>query len=878
VVLAPGTRIGPYEVGAQIGAGGMGEVYRATDTNLKRAVAIKVLPTSVASDPDRLARFQREAEVLASLNHPHIAAVHGLERSASLTALVMELVEGPTLADRLEQGAVPVDESIAIATQIADALAAAHDRGIVHRDLKPANVKVRADGTVKVLDFGLAKAMDPAAAQSGSVSMMPTITTPAMTQAGVILGTAAYMSPEQAKGRAVDARTDVWAFGATLYEMLTGRRAFGGDDVADTLANVLKSEPDWSALPADLGPVRAAYLKRCLAKDATQRMHHIADVRLALQGAFDVPGAGIVQAAAPRARLAWTLTAAALLLAAGLAIPATRHVTEADARPRAHLSLALDQSIAPTFLALSPDGRWLASIHNGRLQLRSIETGEVRPITGSQNGRTPFWSTDSRSVAFFADGKLKTVPVSGGLPQAVCEGTGLGMSGTWNAAGTILFATSPTRLVRVQPGGRCEELPKLSGSVPVFLPDGDHFFHVVGGSDERQGLYVSSLATSASRRLLPDRTSAVFAPGTSEPSRGQLLFVREDRLLAQPFDSGSLELSGEPVVVAEGVSFTATPPQIAATVDLTGTLAYVANGRPPRRLVWYDRTGKELETVAMLPNIPGGVSLAPGGQRAAFKRQLDGGVSLFSLDLERNQEIRLASPPRVPLASVWSPDGQRVAFGSSTDSGWGLFVKTVAGAEQSVQESADAQSVSDWSRDGRWLVYTEASSKTGPDIWALADPLAPQAGRKPVALVVTPRTESQGKISPDGKWLAYTSRDSERHVYLRQFEVPLKSESVWQLSTVNGAEPQWRADSKELFYLEGVTRTRLKLMAVPIGSGASPAGSPRALFEVQTSTLVEQNNSYVYAPSPDGQRFLIDVFATGAEPSLELVLNWAGSR
>ena len=267
----------------------MGEVYRATDTNLKRAVAIKVLPTSVASDPDRLARFQREAEVLASLNHPHIAAVHGLERSAGITALVMELIEGPTLADRIAQGAIPVDEGLAIATQIADALAAAHDRGIVHRDLKPANVKVRPDGTVKVLDFGLAKAMDPAAAQSGSVSMMPTITTPAMTQAGVVLGTAAYMSPEQAKGRSVDARTDVWAFGATLYEMLTGRRAFGGDDVADTLANVLKSEPDWRALPAGFGAGRTASLKRCLAKDPRQRIHHIADVRLALEGAFDVP-------------------------------------------------------------------------------------------------------------------------------------------------------------------------------------------------------------------------------------------------------------------------------------------------------------------------------------------------------------------------------------------------------------------------------------------------------------------------------------------------------------------------------------------------------------------------------------------------------------
>jgi eukaryotic-like serine/threonine-protein kinase len=882
--LAPGTRLGPYEVGTQIGAGGMGEVYRATDTNLKRAVAIKVLPTSVASDPDRLARFQREAEVLASLNHPHIAAIHGLERAAGITALVMELIEGPTLADRIGKGAIPVDEAVAIATQIADALAAAHDRGIVHRDLKPANVKVRADGTVKVLDFGLAKAMEPATGPSGSASTMPTITTPAMTHAGVILGTAAYMSPEQARGRPVDARTDVWAFGATLYEMLTGRRAFGGDDVADTLANVLKSEPDWRALPDGFGAVRTAYLKRCLHKDPGQRIRHVADVRLALQGAFDVPVADGGRTAASRTRLAWATAGAALLVAAGLAIPATRYVTDAPVdRTRMHVSLALDEGAAPAFIALSPDGRWLATSSFTELQLRSIESGELRSFPGTVNARTPFWSSDSRSVAFFSEGRLKVVPISGGRPEVLCEGAGAGFGGTWNVAGTILFATETGALVRVSPGGECQELPTTPGmarGMPVFLPDGDHFLNVViTKDDKRRGLYVSSLSGSDERRLLTDRTSAEFVAESIGSSRGRLLFVREEKLLAQPFDSRSLELSGDPVVIAEDVSFSATQPQIAATVAQNGALIYMANSRPSRRLAWFDRSGNELEQVAVLSSSPAAVSLAPDGQRVVFRRQLEIGQSLFIRDLGRNQETRMAMPSLLPIAPVWSPDGQMVAFGSFTDTGWGLFIKPADGAtEQQVQESSHIQSVSDWTQDNRWLVYTESNPQTGADIWVLPDPLSRQAGRKPVPLMTTPAGESQGKISPDGQWIAFTSREAERHVNLRPFRVPMTAGALWQVSTENGFEPQWRADGKELFYLERVTRTRYKLMAVSIGGDPNPAGSPQALFDIRTTGTVEQSNAYVYAPARDGQRFLIDVTAKNAEPSLELVLNWTGAR
>ncbi len=556
--LAPGTRLGVYEITAPIGEGGMGQVWRATDTTLGRQVAIKILPDAFASDPERLARFEREAKTLASLNHPHIAAIYGFERSSGLQALVMELVEGEDLSQRLARGSLPVDEALPIAKQIAEALEAAHEQGIVHRDLKPANIKVRVDGTVKVLDFGLAKAVDAPAGGDGRAAMAnsPTITSPAaMTAHGIILGTAAYMAPEQAKGRAVDKRADIWAFGVVLHEMLTGRRLFEAEDLSDTLAAVLTRDVGTVALPPGVPASFRALLRDCLVRDPRQRLRDIGDARLAIQHCQSNPAEDALPvvtppATRPTSKLPWAVAgvmgAAVVALVLG---QLNRAPVEAS---RVHLSMALPDNRAPTHFALSPDGRSLVMGVPGALAIRSLETGETRTLPGTAGYRTPFWSPDSRTVAFFADGKLKTVPASGGPPQVLCEDAGVGLGGTWSRTGTILFATEAGSLRRVPgEGGVCAPLSNTdsvaTGRLPVFLPDGEHFFYVSTAAEaSARGLFVASLTDPAGRRLLADRSSALFVPNAIGATRGRMLFVRQTTLYAQAFDTASLQLSGEP--------------------------------------------------------------------------------------------------------------------------------------------------------------------------------------------------------------------------------------------------------------------------------------------------------------------------------------------
>jgi Tol biopolymer transport system component len=895
LALLPGTRLGAYEVTAQIGAGGMGEVYRATDNKLKRQVAIKILPARLAADRDRLARFQREAEVLASLNHPNIAAIHGLEESASVSALVMELVEGDNLAERLARGAIPIDEALSIARQFADALEAAHAQGIIHRDFKPANVKVRPDGTVKVLDFGLAKALDPAftdgvPAAQAELAESPTITSPAMTQAGVILGTAAYMSPEQAKGRVVDKRTDVWAFGAVLYEMLTARRAFEGEDVSETVAHVLMKEPDWSALPATVPPAVETVLRRCLQKDRKQRMRDIGDVSLALDGAFHTVAPQTTSLTSSRSRggLAWGLAIVFGLALAGLAFV---HMREAPAElRRTHLSVPLSATASLGSFAFSPDGRSVVMGYEGGYGIRSLESGETRMLGGLTSGglvaRTPFFSADNRNIAFFGDRKLKTAAASGGPPRTLCEEVGLGGGGTWNRAGEIVFATEAGALLRVSAeGGPCTELTKpeqgLRRTIPVFLPDGEHFLYVASSLDEaRRGVFVASLGDPIGRRLLADQSSAIFVPNGPGANQGHLLFVREQALMAAAFDASSRQLSGEPVTVARPVSFTNATPQIAAFADANGTLMYLANSRPDRQLVWYDRSGKELVRAGVVGQASG-VSLAPDGKRVVFRRtDAQALTSLWVQDLERDHEIRLTTPPLSPGAAVLSPDGQRAAFVAS---GRAMHIRSVTGGSEEVLLPAgtNARATSDWTRDDRWLVYTEIDPKTGADIWLLTNPSRPSADRKPTAWLRTPSLESQGQISPDGRWLAYCSDESGRlQVYLRPFAGAAPAPDIkWPASAFSGREPRWRADSKELFWVESVAgTTRSKLMAAPIGRAPNPVGVPRALFEFETVIIVPQGNQFSYAPSADGQRFVINVLATDARPSLDVILNWGRTQ
>ena len=754
---------------------------------------------------------------------------------------------------------------------------------------------MRDDGTVKVLDFGLAKAIEPAAVAASRGSMSPTITTPAMTGLGAILGTAAYMAPEQAAGKAVDRRADIWSFGVVLWEMLAGRRLFDGETVSHTLADVLRAPIDFNALPPSTPRALRELVKRCLDRDVRGRLRDIGEARVVLQNCLSNPSAdsiAIAPATAARSSswmgsIGWLVAAVMAVALGGFAWSRSREGRVE--RPPLHLSVPLLGNVAPAFFALSPDGRSVAMSAQGGLAIRSLDSGELRTLTGTGFARTPFWSPDSRVVAFFVDRKLKTVPASGGPPLTLCDDVGTGAGGTWNRAGSIVFATETGVLTRVAAaGGACTPLGKTGSEqgrrIPLFLPDGDHFLYVNDASDEtRRGLYVASLGDPDGRRLLADASSALFVPSGPGSARGHLVFLREQKLMAQSFDATARQLSGEPVMVATQVSFAFTPLQIAASADDNGTLMYLTNGRPDRQLIWYSRSGAELGRAARIgPVLGASVSLAPDGRRVAFRRSDAQGLSsLWLQDLERNQETRLTTPPINPGAAVWSPDGQRVAFGVPPPAAGGLYVKSLnGGKEELILPGTDALAPSDWSRDGRWLVYTENNSKTGADIWILADPLKPSADRKPVPLVRGPSLESQGQISPDGKWLAYSSNESGiSEVYLRPLNgAVLASAAAWQVSNSGGSEARWRSDGRELFFLQSVGGTpRFRVFSVPISTAPNPAGTPKPLFEFQAIGTIQQLNVFLYSPSPDGQRFLVNGFVSDAPPSLDVVLNWGST-
>ncbi len=657
----------------------MGQVYRATDTNLKRQVAIKVLPASLAGDADRLARFQREAEVLAALNHPNIAQIYGLEKTADFTALVMELVEGDDLSQRIARGAIPIDEALPIAKQIAEALEAAHEQGIIHRDLKPANIKVRSDGMVKVLDFGLAKALAPAGAgATADVMDSPTITSPAqVTGVGVILGTAAYMAPEQARGKAVDKRADIWAFGCVLYEMLAGRRAFVGEDVAETIGAVIHKEPDWTRLPATVPPSLVTYLKRCLQKDTKQRVQAIGDVRLALDGAFETAASSSATVAALPARatpLAWI---AALVVAVlgmiAMAVPTVRHLREAPppAPPETRLEINTPATDQPTSFAVSPDGRQIVFVASGdgasRLWLRPLATTTAQPLAGTEGATYPFWSPDGRSIGFFAGGSLKRLDLGGGAPQTLAPAANPS-GGTWSADGVIVFgptAVGPLRRV-LATGGAAGPVTTLGSQQtghqwPQFLPDGRRFLFYVDGVPDTTGIYLGALDGNAQTRLTPADSAGAYRPegaGPAGPSRGSgwLLWVRAGTLVAERLDLAQAALTGAPVTVADEVG--------TVSVAATGLVAYRAGTGSQRQLTWFDRSGTVRGTVGD----PDGNDLqnpkvSPDGRRVVVGRRVQGNSDLWLLDGARMS--RFTFDPAPDLSPVWSPDGTQIAFRSN---------------------------------------------------------------------------------------------------------------------------------------------------------------------------------------------------------------------
>ena len=860
----------------------MGQVYRATDTKLKRQVAIKILPPSLAADADRLARFQREAEVLASLNHPNIAAIYGLEESGGMTALVMELVEGDDLSQRIARGAIPLDEALPIAKQIAEALEAAHEQGIVHRDLKPANIKVRADGTVKVLDFGLAKAMEPTGAMSPGLSMSPTLSLQA-TQAGMILGTAGYMSPEQAKGRAVDKRSDVWAFGAVLFEMLTGQRAFGGDDVSEVLSRVLQREPAWAALHSEV-PLRVQQVLRiCLQKDVKQRAHDIADIRLALEGAFETAASQTVApttSSAKGGRLVWMAAfGVALLAAVALAVPTVRHLREAPppVPPEMRLEITTPATTDPVSLAISPDGQQIVFVATeegrSRLSVRSLDAVSARPLTGTEGASWPFWSPDGRSVGFFADGKLKRIDVDGGQLQSLTDAPA-GRGASWNRDGTIIFTPDQTSspIFRIPAAGgapspltRPESPKQTSHRFPQFLPDGRHFLYYVQGVPESRGIYIGDLQGSQTRRLLDANSAAVYA------APGRLLFVRQGTLFAQEFDLPRLELIGNASPVAERIALnTGALGSAAVSASTAGPFVYrTGSAGGLRQFVWLDRSGKDIGKAGDRLSATS-VDLSPDGRRVAQTQQVNQSVDVWLLELGRGVLSRFTFDPAIDAYPIWSPDGSHILFASSRKGPFDLYQKPAigAGTEELVLATARDKSPTDWSPDGRLLLYRSVDPKTGYDLWAL-----PMNGDgKPFPVVQTNFDERDAQFSPDGKWIAYQSNESGRfEIYIQPFPGP---GSKLQVSTNGGAQVRWGPNGKELFYIALDAR----LMAVPIRLASNPQtaepGSPAPLFATRVGGALQGTIMQQYDVSSDGQRFLINTITEEAASPITVILNW----
>jgi serine/threonine protein kinase/Tol biopolymer transport system component len=876
-----GTRLAHYEITQHLGSGGMGDVYQATDLKLGRSIAIKMLPEAFARDAERIARFQREARVLAALNHPNIAGIHGMENTGGRPFLVLELVAGETLADRIGRGPLPVDEALGIATQIADALEAAHDAGVVHRDLKPANVKITPEGTVKVLDFGLAKGF-AAESDSSNVANSPTISM-AATQHGVILGTAAYMAPEQARGRNVDRRADIWAFGVILYEMVTGRRLFEGEDLTDTLAAVVRERPDLGAAPDALRPL----LEKCLEKDPKKRLRHISGLHLLLERTAPAPAA--VMQARGKSRFALAPWAVAAVALAALGTLAFMHFREIPLEPPAtvfHVEPPPETAFVNPYggFAPSPDGRYVVltvrSQGSNQLWLRPMDSILARPLPGTEDGVFPTWSPDSNSVAFYAGGKLKRIEITGGgaITLADAVDTLVSATGTWSRDGVILFGSSQG-LWRVSAAGggaalliKTEPAQKETGlGYPQFLPDGRRFLYFVAGTDPSvQGVYGSSL-DDLSRRQLIVRTAAkgVYVPGRGT-APDYLLWMQEQTLRAQRFDPDALRLAGDPISVAEDIGLNPSNNMRAAFwASDSGLLIYFAAPTLRRRpVVWISREGKQLG-VAAPEDTYSRIALAPDGQRLAVTKIDARNRDVWVREFARPVMPRLtysADPDDIP---VWSPDSTQIAFSSSRDDGvMQIYRKDASGAgqEERLTDGPNSKLALDWSRDGKYILYRELNPETGRDLMAL--PL--DGDRKPIAVVKTQYNESTGAFSPDGKWVAYASNDSApTQLYVQAFPGAAGAPAGrWQISTDGAYEVKWRGN--ELYYQ--TQDGRVMAAAVQASPQGIRAETPRDLFKAP----FQAGGLHEFDVSADGQRFLLilNPNTEGNTDRLTVVLNW----
>ena len=875
--LTKGSQLGPYEILDPIGAGGMGEVYRARDARLGRDVAIKVLPGAFVRDAEQLSRFQREAKMLAALNHPNIASIYGFEDSGSVHALVMELVEGPTLADRIVRGALPIDEALPIAKQIAEAVEYAHERGIVHRDLKPANIKLADNDAVKILDFGLAKALDADPSQS-NMSNSPTLTHMA-TQAGITLGTAAYMSPEQAKGKAVDRRTDIWAFGCVLYEMLTGKMAFSGESITETLAAVIREEPDWSLLPPDTPPAIRNLLARCLKKDARQRLQSIGDARIAIdeslsgapaQGEFASP---IAEGRRSRRELiAWSLVVVFAIAAVGLGVwNAMRPPAVEQPQVLAYIPPPTDTSYRDLgydlgLVVVSPDGKQLAFTAEDKsgvtkLWVRPLGSSEAKPIVGTEGAAGPFWSPDSMSVAFFAGNKLETVELDDGNIQVLADSQ-CDLRGAWSKTGTILFTpdcSGPLSEISSS-GGNPRPVGKLDDSemrevLPTFLPGGRNFLYASFGKDYSSSIWAGSLDSSAKKLVVKD---AQFP----EYSSGYLLYVvGETHMLAQQFDPASDTLTGKPIPLAESHGF---------SVSENGVLAY-QGGTQESRPEWFDRNGNFVGAIGDIGSYDG-AKISPDGARVllnVFDPQSNAD-DLWTFPASGGVGTRLTFGPGAKLFSVWSPDGKYVAYACGPRGSRAICRKPAdgSGAEETVSAfpaaNFTAPNAVDWSPDGRYISFNGLNRSTAiHETWAV-----PVSGdQKPFQPVPLKESQYSGVFSPDGHWFAYFSYESGGlpQVYVEQIPGP---GAKYQISQNGGWSPRWDKKGHLYFLTMG---SRLMEADLAMSDKSIQVKALQPLFDVD----VPGYTAPFFDVTADGSRFVV---ITSADPtasrSITVLLNW----
>ncbi len=879
--MSPQSCIAHYRITVKLGEGGMGEVWRAIDTKLGREVAIKILPEAFAQNPDRMARFTREAQVLASLNHPNIAAIYGVEE----LALIMELVNGLTLAEQVAQGPIPLGEALPVAKQIAEALEYAHDHGIIHRDLKPANIKITPEGRVKVLDFGLAKAM---AADTGAADPMssPTLTMGA-TLAGTIMGTAAYMSPEQAKGRPVDRRADIWAFGVLLAEILTGRQLYAAETVSETLAALLLKDPDLSGLPPATPAAICRMLRRCLEKDPQRRLRDIGEARIAIDECLTNPVVAEPERT-PEVRrrnpIEWIATTVALAMA--LAALAIIHVREeAPDLPVVRFTIGPpDKAVfSRTFgivsrFAVSPDGRYVvfsARSGGGRDQLwvRSLDTFTAQPLAGTEGGSYPFWSPDSRFIGFGADGALKKMEANGG-PAVALANAPFFRGGTWNRDGVILYAhgtSGPLQRVLAaggasRPVGNLDQAKAEVGQrFPWFLPDGRHFLFssMIAGSDHVD-IRIGSLDSLDSKVLLEANSNAVYAAG-------RLLYIQAPNLMSQPFDPKGLATTGDAVPIAGKVGriYSGAGSVGIFSVSDSGLLAYVTGDVGALGLTWFDRSGKRLSAVGEA-GLLSGVNLSPDGKKATTAIRTPPDIWIY--DLSGRLPTRFTLDPAQEREAVWSPDGRTIVFDSNRNGHFDLYRKNAdsTGSEESIYSDNLTKTPTSWSRIGNILLYNANNLKTGTEIWALPMALEnPGRPPKPYPWLQTQYSVQNGQFSPDGKWVAYQSIESGRsEIYVAPFPGPGEKLPV---SRAGGVRPRWGKNGKEIFYLS----LDDMLIAASVNSNGSTMeiGETRSLFGFPSTGV-----GVSYDVSDDGKRFLAVVLpedtGNNANEAINVVQNW----